>query len=1641
MNGSYSVQANVRSQNNYTESPYMNTSDGNSPTSSSTIQIISQSNVAGPRHTANTILMSNNNSHPHGTHQMHHPNQHHHRQQQPEYIHHTHPIPTGKNFELNRSRIIKTVSGSIRVPPNQTKSNSQNPHLIRHSTHQNIQIVHHPKNARIVSNNNGHYIDHPHHHIHLPHPQTSMAPGTPTYISTTSGSHTPTGTYYIENGRHPDSPNMAGGEQHIFVSNSGAMPHHSTNHHHHHLPLRNNNNLKNGNGISRQQQQVHHPNNGGTIIVQRTSNQMPTNYNTNSGIQRMAPSYQCQSPTTSSHSISREEHCLEQDEVHYVEDGIMIPNAEADPGPANAPRKSVPKKERDEAKRARQAEAARQRYHNLSCEEKKQLNMKRTMAQKMKRQREKEVMELESILKKSNDIVEDPKVTEALREKRMRAKWAEAARLRYQRMNKEERKAHNMRRRMRQLAAVASKASNTLDPNEKEELLQKQIKEQNAKKAEAARLRYHRMTDEQKKAYNQRRTEAFRRRRHEEETLLSMPVGLIKPDNLDKAQQILARNQKRATQARLRYQKMSPEEKRAYNQKRYTPKTKRSKTNSLNDYNSTYSDSNSNFDESGSFEDEDIKTEHIPQNELDIAEEDPEILSTIEKDVIKRTHVAKQALLRQNQQTNQHQKVYSNRMLLDQGTPQIHGAIISHVTQAPHHTQQIILTNNPQPHLQTRLVPLQPGHLVQEGPESPDENGHALFQTMPGSTYSTNNNSANNSYYSTPTGPAYTIGSGMVAGGGNKYVAVMPNGLRHNDHHRIHSSIINHSNMKEEDDLPSEQHIDMLNGTTASTSHHIHHSTSQNDLFEYYTDSGGNSNHGLIKTEQDDEDIAFLNGHHQIHHQQRLPTIRPRPSPNNRPPTKPNQQLGKKTKMQLARDRYQKLSAAEEKALVVNELDSAHVEVQRSREEKELEQILRSTNDIQKDATQAEILKLKGRKGNGGQVSSAQQPVMAQIIQHQQHHSSHNDSSSGSSHTNPREKGVDPDSLRIQIVQANAKKAEAARQRYHKMNTDEKKCYNQRRTEAFRRRRMEEELLLSTPAGRISEDALAKAQQIMMRNAKRAELARLRYHKMSTDERKAYNQRRSNAKRKRSNSITNSSNPMSIASQEYNLSNDNMSLMEDQMYDDSHLKYEEASYSMGHDSNSMVNSSGLEHEMLGEDIGEEEVSKMEYQDEEDNCVIYEETLRELEEDVERKLKAANRVNAVKNGIEYGGVSKRDQRMEEDLVMDMDNVHEGDHSQHDNNLIHQGSHVMMHQQPIQVRSMMSNQISNDQASYSSLPPQVIFINQGQNFMGDPNSHQGQQLYVQHIDSNGTQILQSIDQTVQLIQMPDGQIVQQSLAVMPVRSSQHGYEHPNNIVLQQQQPHDNKQHLSRRGRNNGRREMYEEREMDDSMVVHNGHHMQVMEMKEDEDCEDTISPIINQVCSNDYMGNEVVRRRPPQPTEKVLAQRARRAARARQRYHDMSEEDRKKFNAKRAVALRKARQRDEELCQLYDAAQQTGALIDDKTMGEISEAQRRRSRRAEAARLKYQRMTVEERRSFNCLRDRQRRDRKKRLEEGGSHLEDKDSMALDDEDDMGDLMHEDMTLDEDQNETNPNDNMSIVYTQYEVYDNGLQGTWES
>ena len=76
---------------------------------------------------------------------------------------------------------------------------------------------------------------------------------------------------------------------------------------------------------------------------------------------------------------------------------------------------------------------------------------------------------------------------------------------------------------------------------------------------------------------------------------------------------------------------------------------------------------------------------------------------------------------------------------------------------------------------------------------------------------------------------------------------------------------------------------------------------------------------------------------------------------------------------------------------------------------------------------------------------------------------------------------------------------------------------------------------------------------------------------------------------------------------------------------------------------------------------------------------------------------------------------------------------------------------------------------------------------------------------------------------------------------------------------------------------------------------------------------------------------------------------------------------------------ARLRDEDLCRQGDEYELKGVEPDDETLIlAIQQARQRRAKRAEAARLKYQRMTQEQRKAHNAMRDAQRRQRKIELD---------------------------------------------------------------
>ncbi|VDK53197.1 unnamed protein product [Cylicostephanus goldi] len=192
---------------------------------------------------------------------------------------------------------------------------------------------------------------------------------------------------------------------------------------------------------------------------------------------------------------------------------------------------------------------------------------KKQRAEQMRR--EKDRKELDELLRDSSEGEID---LQKYREQRSKMRRAEAARSRYQRMSEAERKVYNQRRRLRALGLDPDMPKGAFIDNE---AIREHIKMANAKKAEAARLRYHRMTAEEKREYNQRRTESFRKRRLEEEILLSTPAGRISAEALQKAQQIMIRNARKAEAARARYQKMSPEQRKEYNMRRAQAKKMR----------------------------------------------------------------------------------------------------------------------------------------------------------------------------------------------------------------------------------------------------------------------------------------------------------------------------------------------------------------------------------------------------------------------------------------------------------------------------------------------------------------------------------------------------------------------------------------------------------------------------------------------------------------------------------------------------------------------------------------------------------------------------------------------------------------------------------------------------------------------------------------------------------------------------------------------------------------------------------------------------------------------------------------------------------------------------------------------------------
>uniref|UniRef100_A0A914PIS6 Uncharacterized protein n=1 Tax=Panagrolaimus davidi TaxID=227884 RepID=A0A914PIS6_9BILA len=206
-------------------------------------------------------------------------------------------------------------------------------------------------------------------------------------------------------------------------------------------------------------------------------------------------------------------------------------------------------------KMKKQAEAARIRYHNLSFDERKALNQKRTLQQKRKRQRRKEMEELESILRQTNDIYFGDGPEKMEEQKCEEIKQCQCS-------MKDEKEKMVVDERVPDQKDVVRVQDYKYDP------LKDKYEQYLPRKALAARQRYHQMTPEQKLQYNQRRTERNRLRRQEEEELLSTPISQITDELLERVKEIAFRHAKRNESARMRYQRMTPAERKEYNEKR-----------------------------------------------------------------------------------------------------------------------------------------------------------------------------------------------------------------------------------------------------------------------------------------------------------------------------------------------------------------------------------------------------------------------------------------------------------------------------------------------------------------------------------------------------------------------------------------------------------------------------------------------------------------------------------------------------------------------------------------------------------------------------------------------------------------------------------------------------------------------------------------------------------------------------------------------------------------------------------------------------------------------------------------------------------------------------------------------------------------
>ncbi|CAD6187925.1 unnamed protein product [Caenorhabditis auriculariae] len=591
--------------------------------------------------------------------------------------------------------------------------------------------------------------------------------------------------------------------------------------------------------------------------------------------------------------------------------------------------------------------------------------------------------------------------------------------------------------------------------------------------------------------------------------------------------------------------------------------------------------------------------------------------------------------------------------------------------------------------------------------------------------------------------------------------------------------------------------------------------------------------------------------------------------------------------------------------------------------------------------------------------------------------------------------GIDPDANKtdsdtvIQHVRmANAKKAEAARQRYHRMSLEEKREYNQRRTEAFRRRRMEEEMLLSTPAGRISAEALAKAQQIMIRNARKAEAARLRYQKMTPDERKEYNNRRAQAKRARQQTRA-----AQQRRQTQSQAAVNGSL--------SKRRAAEVSHDMSFENGPSSTSSSL---IMNNDMSmqSEDVQPNQRTSASPAVASQDDIFFQMEREVEKRTKQAHMVLA------------RQQQQQQ-------------HHQPNMALSQPQSRPL----PMPLPEL---QVNRFQSVQDMEQPEIVLETHGEMLgsseqvllLNDVDAvHEKMFCQAQLIDEKALQqmLMTGYDLNGQPVEirMADGTLINGPDQMRAISSGQ-------KIYITQNVPMD---------MNGGGKIESAMANQPIHLIPTTSSEHGIYETVEVGDIPDLrySSEGIQQDLSpsqNHSQGGAM--------TSKHAMSKARRAERARLRYHSMEPSLRQAQNAKRAEMLRKARARDDELCQLAESV----ALeqMDDSTRKNVIDAQARRAKRAEQARAKYHRMNSEERRQYNAMRDAQRRQRKREQENRArqrlpaapnQHHQMHDGFS-------SEMMHEPSSEDRHDGSISPGGENSMLYSSYDMYPREDLSRWE-